>query len=298
MQNDNVYDINAKLNSFKGFKFNPVTTLIGLIIFIFFIFNYLIIIVGPGQRVVIFNSVVGVEKRSLGEGLHFLVPFLQNPVKYDVRTHSYTMSQRADEGQYQGDYGIECLTSDGQKVKLDLSVIYNAIPDEVWKLHQQVGPDYLNKIIRPVIRSIARNTIANYPVAQLYSGKRLEVQNEIQDKVKLELAKFFINAPESLIRSVTFSEEFSKAIEQKQVALQEAERMKYILDKERSEKQRKIIEAEGEASAISKKCAALRANPQLIQYEYVAKLAPDVKTIITDQKTIMNLPSELFGHSK
>jgi len=89
------------------------------------------------------------------------------------------------------------------------------------------------------------------------------VQNEIQDKVKLELAKFFINAPESLIRSVTFSEEFSKAIEQKQVALQEAERMKYILDKERSEKQRKIIEAEGEASAISKKCAALRANPQL-----------------------------------
>jgi regulator of protease activity HflC (stomatin/prohibitin superfamily) len=70
--------------------------------------------------------------------------------------------------------------------------------------------------------------------------------------------------------------------------------MRYVLDKERSEKQRKIIEAEGEAESIKRKAAALKANPQLIQYEYVNKISPGIKTIITDQNAIMNLPSSMF----
>lgn len=81
----------------------------------------------------------------------------------------------------------------------------------------------------------------------------------------------------------------------KQVALQESERMKYILEKQRQEKERKIIEAQGEAQAIKEKGAALRANPQLIQYEYVQKLTPGIKAVITDQASIMNFPADLLN---
>ena len=94
---------------------------------------------------------------------------------------------------------------------------------------------------------------------------------------------------EILIRNISFSPEFEKAIEQKQIAQQDSQRMQYVLDKERQEKDRKIIEAQGEAESIRLKAIVLAQNPALIQYEYVQKLAPGVKTIITDGKTIMSL---------
>ncbi|MDD3149380.1 MAG: prohibitin family protein, partial [Candidatus Gastranaerophilales bacterium] len=190
--------------------------------------------------------------------------------------------------------GVECLTADGQKVKLNLSVIYNLEASEVWRLHQEIGQTYLVKVLRPQVRSISRSIVSSYPVMDLYSEKRLAVQQDIQDKLKKELKKYHINIQEVLIRTVTFSDEFAKAVEQKQVALQEAERMRYVLQKEESEKQRKIIEAQGEAEAIGTKGSALKANPLLIQYEYVNKISPGIKTIITDQNAIMNFPDSMF----
>lgn len=294
MQNDNVINMNLNSKKFNGI---PVWIIILAVVGFIFLSNA-ILIVSAGHRAIVFNSFIGVEKRTLGEGIHILLPGIETPTVYSVRTETYTMSGRENEGQQQGDDAIECLTSDGQKIGLDISVIYNLIPEKLWELHKQIGPSYVEKIIRPSVRSIARNTIANYTVTELYSGDREKLQNEISDKIKIELNKYFINSNETMIRNVIFSEEFSKAIEQKQVAMQDAERMKYILAKENSEKLRKIIEAEGQAAAISKKGAALKANPLLIRYEYVDKIAPGVKTIITNQSSILNFPGELLKDEK
>ncbi|MFH0702120.1 MAG: prohibitin family protein [bacterium] len=291
MRNDNVIDLDKF--STKALKGNLIAFYAVIFILIVILFKS-VVIVDAGKRVVVFNSFTGVEKRALAEGMHFLMPFVQNPIIYDVRTHTYTMAQRADEGEIKGDDAVECLTSDGQKVKMDLSVIYNLNPEEVWQLHREIGSYYLAKIVRPTVRSITRNTVANYKVIELYSVKRQDIQDEIQSKIVKELAKYHINTSEALIRTITFSDEFAKAVEQKQVALQESERMRYILEKELQEKQRKIIEAEGEAEAIRKKAAVLKSNPQLIQYEYVSKLSPGIKTIITNQSSIMNFPADLL----
>ena len=294
MTNENVINMNFNSKKFKGIPF----WIIILVVIGFIFLSNAVLIVNAGHRAIVFNSLIGVEKRTLGEGIHLLIPGIETPTVYSVRTETYTMSASQNEGQQQGDDAIDCLTSDGQKIKLDLSVIYNLIPEKLWELHKQIGPYYLDKIIRPSVRSIARNTIANYSVTELYSGNRDKLQDEISLKVKNELDKYYINSTETMIRNVIFSEEFSKAIEQKQVAMQDAERMKYVLAKENSEKQRKIIEAEGQAAAISKKGAALKANPLLIRYEYVDKIAPGVKTIITNQSSILNFPGDLLKDEK
>jgi len=294
MQNDNVINMNFNSSKLNQYKF----LIIPIVIFVFIFLSKTILIVNAGQRAVVFNSLTGVETRTLGEGIHLLMPGIQTPTLYSVRTETYTMSAKSDEGQYQGDDAIECLTSDGQKIKLDISVIYNLMPEHVWELHKQIGPYYLDKIIRPTVRSIARNIIANYTVTELYSGDRAKLQDEIALKIKTELDNYFISSNETLIRNVIFSDEFSKAIEQKQVAMQEAERMKYVLEKEKKEKERKIIESEGLAAAISRKGAALRANPLLIKYEYVEKLSPGIKTIITNQSSIFNFPGEMLKEEK
>lgn len=293
MRNDNVINMNGKNALFEYIKKNPFPFIvIGFILII--LFNSLIV-VGAGQRVVVFNSLTGVEKRTLGEGVHLLIPFIQHPVNYDVRTNTYTMSATSSEGEQRGDDGIDCLTKDGQKIKLDLSIVYNIIPSKAWIVHQNIGPDYVNKIIRPISRSVARNAVANYTVGEIYSVARIKIQKELEEKIRSNFDKYDIQVSEALIRTITFSEEFTKAIEQKQVALQEAERMKYVLEKEVREKQRKIIEADGDAEAIRRKGFALKSNPSLIQYEYVNKISPSIKTIITDQKSIMNLPKEFFN---
>ena len=291
MKDDNLVNLNFQNNQFKGVS-------IGIIIAIFIaliVLSKAILIVNAGERVVIFNSIKGVEERTLSEGLHFLIPGIQNPIAYSVRTETYTMaSDETTRRDRNTDEALKCLTSDGQKITMDMSVRYNLIPEKVWQLHQKVGQYFEQKIIRPEVRSVVRNTISAYPVIQVYSEKRQVIQDEIQSKLRTSLEKYDINLSEVLIRNVKFTDEFAKAIEMKQVALQESERMKYILAKERQEKERRIISAQGEAAAIREKGAALRANPLLIQYEYVQKLTPGITTIITDQTSIMNFPEDLL----
>lgn len=265
--------------------------------FALFLFFRLVVVVPAGVRVVVFNAFTGVEPRVLGEGMNFLMPFVESPVYYDVRTQNYALTRRNDAGSPSSDDLVPALTADGQIVKTDVSVRYHLMPNSVWRLHQTVGPDYIDKILMPESRTVVRNTIANYTVTDVYANKRQQIQDEMFEKMRRALAKYYIAVDELLLRNISFSDAFANAIEQKQVALQEFERMKYILQKEEAEKQRKIIEATGEAEAIRRRAEALRMNPLLVQYEYVQKLTPGVKAIITDQKTLMSF-NGLFEEKK
>lgn len=248
-----------------------------------------VVIVPAGHRAAVFNCMNGVEPRTLSEGTHFMFPFLQSATKYDVRTQTYTMCHVQDEGDVKGDDSIAALTKDGQTIKMDLSLRYLIVSADVWRLHQEVGPEIIGKIIRPEAQTVVRNCIAKYTVTELYSADREHIQMRMTEEMRKGLTKYHIQLSEVLIRNISFSDDFTKAVEQKQVALQEAERMKYVLQKEESEKSRKVIAATGEAEAIRRRGEALRENPLLIRYEYVQKLAPNIKVVVADQKTIMSM---------
>jgi regulator of protease activity HflC (stomatin/prohibitin superfamily) len=163
------------------------------------------------------------------------------------------------------------------------------IGDDIWKMHRAVGPSYVDKVIRPESRTVVRNVVSSYAVTEVYSTKRKEIQAQLEDQMSKTLARNFIALDGLLIRNISFTEAFAQAVENKQVAMQEAERMKYVLQKEESEKDRKIIAATGEAEAIRRRGRALHENPLLIQYEYVEKISPNIKAIVADQKTIMGM---------
>ncbi|MBI3947142.1 MAG: prohibitin family protein [Armatimonadetes bacterium] len=249
--------------------------------------------VGAGERAVVFNRITGVQKTQLDEGLHILWPVVQQPVIYDVKTATYTMSGVAQEGQVQGNDALTALTADGQMVALDMSVRYHVDPEYVWRLHQRVGREYEGKIIRPQVRSHTRMVVSGFKVTDVYSGRRAQIQEQVKARLAEAYKAYDIILDEVLLRDVKFSETFQQTIEQKQVAQQEVQAMEYILDQTRKERDRKIIEAEGTAEAIRLKTQALAENPQLAQYEYVQKLPANVRTVITDSKTILNF-GDLF----
>jgi regulator of protease activity HflC (stomatin/prohibitin superfamily) len=275
-------------NLFRGAGRVRVLVVLSVLFFFLVIANP-IVVVGAGQRAVLFDLRSGTLPRQMGEGLHFITPFVQSPVYYDVRTQTYTMSGTSWEGEVKGDDSLTALTSDGQVVTIDVSIRFHPNKDRIYQLHQKIGPDYANKIIRPAARSQARVIIAQFPVSDVYAARRELIEKRIEEALRKSLGANDIILDEVLLRDVQFSPAYAAAIEQKQIAQQNNQRMLYVLQKAQKEKQQKILEAQGDAASISLRGRAIAQNTRVVQYEYARKIAPNVGAIITDGKNV-NVP--------
>lgn len=267
---------------------NRVWIALGLLLLFLWI-AHPFVTVGAGERAVVFSLSGGTLNGQLGEGTHFVMPFVQNVIPYDVRTQTYTMSATGWEGQVKGDDSLTALTSDGQTVNVDVSIRFHPDAENISRLHQRIGPDYVDKIIRPETRSQTRVIIAEFPISDVYSNKRELIESRISDALKKTLGNSDIILDEVLLRNIRFSPAYAAAIEQKQIAQQNAQRMQYVLLKAEKEKQQKILEAQGDAASIELRGHAIAQNSRVVQYEYARKVAPNVGAIITDGRGI-NLP--------
>jgi regulator of protease activity HflC (stomatin/prohibitin superfamily) len=272
-----------------GFKL----ALFGLIaLAVLFIWAKSFVVVQAGERAVIFSRLTGVKPDPLAEGLHPLIPVIWEPVVYDTKTQTYTMTgskSESHEASTQGDDALVCLTSEGLPVTLDASVRFHPDPQQVASLHSEIGPNYVDSVVRPEARSVIRTVFAEYPVVAVYSGQRQKIVEKIAEDLSAKLRENYVILDEVLVRDVRFRPLFQQAIEQKQVAQQEAQKMVFELDQARSEAQRKVIEAQGEAAAIGKRASALARNPQLVAYEYVQGLPEKTRIVVSDSKSILNL---------
>jgi prohibitin 2 len=254
-------------------------------------------VVPVGHALVIFNTVT--KGFHLGhQGVTFLAPLVSNTEDYDLRRLEYTMSGVSGEGRKEEiDDSLWSPTKEGLQVGIDLTVWHHLDPDRLISIHQKIGPDYEEKIIRPAIRSVIRLVISEYSVMDVYSARRADIQSEINLKTKALIEKDGFVVDEVVLRDVRFTPEFTKAIEAKQIAQQSAEQMKYTLEKEQKEAERKVIEAQGRANAIETINKALAQNPNYIKYLYVDKLSDKIQVIVSDQSTIMDLKG-ILGERK
>jgi len=246
-------------------------------------------VVPVGHALVIFNTLTR-GFRLAQQGITFVPPFISSTADYDLRRLEYTMSGNSGEGRKSDiDDSLWSPTREGLQVGIDITVWHHLDPQRVTSIHQKIGPDYEDKIIRPAVRSVIRLVISEYPVMDVYSAKRAVIQDEINRKIKLLVEHDGFIIDEVVLRDVRFTAEFAKAIEAKQIAQQSAEQMKYTLEKEQKEAERKVIEAQGRANAIEVINRALAQNPNYIKYLYVDKLSDKISVIVSDQNTIMDL---------
>jgi prohibitin 2 len=264
-------------------------TVIGLVVVMVLILLFKVsIIVGPGERAVIANRYTGSVRVIPTEGFHFLVPLIESVTRYDIKSRTYTMGVAPLEGEAKTDDSLQAPTADGQKVFLDISVRYRPDSQKLVQLHEEIGADYVIKVLRPAVRTVARMVTLEFNVMDIYSKRRPELQSRLRTRLSELLARDYIVIDDVLLRDVQFTPEFQKALENKQLAQQETERMALVLEKQELEKKRKLIEAEAEAESIRLRGKALTENPLLIQYEYIKLLAPNIQAIVTDQKSIFN----------
>jgi regulator of protease activity HflC (stomatin/prohibitin superfamily) len=185
-----------------------------------------------------------VQPSVLGSGLHVINP-LYEVQRLDVRTQNYTMSGVNDEGHQSGDDAIRVLTADGLEVTIDLSVLYHVMPSEAPRIIRETGADYEDKIIRPVSRTKIRDNAVYYEAVALYSTKRDEFQARIFKTIDDEFKRRGLLLENLLVRNITLPAAVKGSIEQKIQAEQDAQKMQFVLQKEKQEADRKRVEAQG-----------------------------------------------------
>lgn len=185
-----------------------------------------------------------VQADVLESGLHFINP-LYEIEKLDVKTQNYTMSGIHDEGTKSGDDAIRVLTADGLEVTIDLTVLYRLVPIDAPKLVKETGVDYEFKIVRPIARTRIRDNAVYYEAVALYSTKRDEFQSRIFNGIETDFKKRGLLLENLLVRNITLPAAVKSTIEQKIQAEQEAQKMQFVLQKERQEADRKRVEAQG-----------------------------------------------------
>lgn len=185
-----------------------------------------------------------VQPEVLNSGLNFVNPLI-DVRQMDVRTQTYTMSGASDEGTSSTDDAIRVLTADGLEVTIDLSVLYRLIPDDAPRLIREIGVNYEDKIVRPIARTRIRDNAVYYEAVALYSTKRDEFQDRIFKTIDQDFRSRGLMLENLLVRNITLPSSVKTVIEQKINAEQEAQKMQFVLQKEKQEAERKRVEAQG-----------------------------------------------------
>src|SRR5450432_1757970 len=237
----------------------------GFVIFLIGFLSACIVQIGAGEVGVqiLFGSV---QNMTLASGLHFINPLI-DVQHMDIKTQNYTMSAIHNEGQKEGDDAIRVLTSDGLEVIMDMTVLYKVVPTSAPDILRSTGIDYTDKIVRPLTRTMIRDNAVYYDAVSLYSTKRDEFQTRIVNSIEEEFHKRGLLLEQLLIRNIALPQAVKTSIEQKISAEQDAQKMQFVLQKERQEADRKRVEAQGIADY--QRIISVSLTDRQLQYESI-----------------------------
>lgn len=258
--------------------YSATITIVGFVLIAIAVIVSSVVQVNPGE--------VGVQKlfgkvnnNVLESGLNVINPLVE-VVTFDIRTQNYTMSGVQDEGTKSGDDAIRVLSADGLEVIVDLTVLYKVIPSEAPRILREIGTDYRNTIVRPICRTKIRDNAVYYDAVALYSTKRDEFQTRIFQSIEKDFKDRGLFLEQLLVRNLTLPPSVKTTIESKINAEQDAQKMTFVLQKEKQEAERKRVEAQGIADY--QKILSTGLSDKQLQYEMIKAIAtsPNAKLII------------------
>jgi regulator of protease activity HflC (stomatin/prohibitin superfamily) len=276
-----------------------------------------LVFIRPEDRGVVISAVSpqGYRSAALEPGLHWIIPFFESVVTYTISQQTYTMSISANEGAVSGDDSITARTADGQEIFVDASVIFSLDPAEVVKVHIAWQNRYADDLVRPLSRGVIRDVVSQYRVEEVVTTKRVEMTDQISQGIQQKLAENGLKMSNFIVRNITFSPEYAASVEQKQIAEQQAQQAKLVVEQRRQEAEQarqqaqgvadsvvirakgdaesRLIQAGAEAQALDLIAKALQDKPELLTYQYITKLSPNIQAMLlpSNQPFLFPLPT-------
>lgn len=232
---------------------------------------------------------LGAVRQELKPGLHVIVPFIDRVVIFPTLKKTYEASDTPQSSM--ADYPdiiVSALTSDGQQIKVGVTARFMIEPGKAAWILQNLGSEreYVEKVVKTEIRGSGRRVPTKFAAYDLYTKKSYEAQQTLFDEIAPKFQANGLILDEIVIRNITFTTEYAKTLEEKQIALENITTEKNKLEQEKIRKEQKIVAAEGDAKSIEIRQAALTKNPTIIQWEFVQKLAPNIQWGIMPDKVI------------
>ncbi|MFZ4106054.1 prohibitin family protein [Flavobacterium sp.] len=246
-------------------KFSGPIRIVGFLVIALGVFSSMFKQIDAGKVGV--KSLYGnVESDVLESGLHVVNPLLDITI-FDIQTQNYTMSAIHGEGAQEGDDAIRVLSNDGLEVIIDLTVLYRVLPGDAPKILKGIGENYIDKIVRPITRTRIRDNAVYYDAVALYSTKRNEFQQRIFKSIEDDFKKRGLVLEQLLIRNINLPTSVKASIESKINAEQDAQKMQFVLQKEKQEAERKRVEAQGIADY--QRIISTNLTDKQLQYEQI-----------------------------
>eukprot|EP01128_Nolandella_sp_AFSM9_P005260 TRINITY_DN2512_c2_g3_i1.p1 TRINITY_DN2512_c2_g3~~TRINITY_DN2512_c2_g3_i1.p1 ORF type:complete len:341 (+),score=96.74 TRINITY_DN2512_c2_g3_i1:85-1023(+) len=258
----------VKANMTRSVKIWPIAAAVGGLVSIAALYKS-VFTVGAGECGIVFNKLTGTRPKTYTEGLNFLFPFIESPIIYNIRPQAH-------------DFRTFTGSQDLQMVDIGVRVLVKPMEHQLPEMYQLLGTNYNERVLPSIVNEVCKAVVARFSATDLLTQREL-VSETIKDTLRQRSMNFNIDLKNISIMHLSFSDEFDKAVDRKQVAQQEAERAKFLVDRAVEQKKAMILKAEGQAQAAVLVGQSINDNPNFIRLRRI-EAAQEIASILSQSR--------------